>query len=449
MKWASLSRKRNAEKKVAVTPEKRGAKETTDQPVKRARGRPRKDAAVHGGSSKMRTPSTPSPPSSAKREVAEEAKSEVALEEDRAALTAGTNGTTLTSSIAGSVAGNERPTVAGPPSSSTDCGNCISCADMRKFGGPGLRKQACRQSVGAPKRALLNVMNNADGESAALATTDAMDAVGSPRSEHPSGKFSHGKTYSCRMCGRDYCSPDAVRKHCRKQHPDWLRMLGQGHVQSYCTVIDSDRGAMKRVVEHEPDRREANPTPPDRLEANRTPPATLTVEETDHGCSGTQGELPPFAGLVSESAVPTVAVQGMLPPFAGLVSHGATPSTSALVAGPALAFEVGEAVSMVELTSMGSSAAKASEAHQEDKSVRAAAELLEQERKTVLHRPMAAQVMPNPFTSQLPRGASESDGCWRPNLMALPFQGVVVPLANAMPMPNAKLGPKHAIPRVE
>lgn len=45
--------------------------------------------------------------------------------------------------------------------------------------------------------------------------------------------------YLCRRCYKEYASTDAVRKHARQQHHDWLREQGQGCPSLYCTVIEA------------------------------------------------------------------------------------------------------------------------------------------------------------------------------------------------------------------
>mmetsp|Transcript_18028 Transcript_18028/g.38722 ORF Transcript_18028/g.38722 Transcript_18028/m.38722 type:complete len:222 (-) Transcript_18028:179-844(-) len=42
--------------------------------------------------------------------------------------------------------------------------------------------------------------------------------------------------FYCRFpgCGRGYASTDAVRKHCRQRHLEWLRRLGHGTPALYC-----------------------------------------------------------------------------------------------------------------------------------------------------------------------------------------------------------------------
>lgn len=48
-----------------------------------------------------------------------------------------------------------------------------------------------------------------------------------------------GRSYLCRKCGREYASTDAVRKHARMNHLEWLRAQGQGCPSLYCTVVDA------------------------------------------------------------------------------------------------------------------------------------------------------------------------------------------------------------------
>lgn len=48
-----------------------------------------------------------------------------------------------------------------------------------------------------------------------------------------------GRSYVCRKCHREYASTDAVRKHCRQNHAEWLRERGQGCPTLYCTVVDA------------------------------------------------------------------------------------------------------------------------------------------------------------------------------------------------------------------
>ena len=48
-----------------------------------------------------------------------------------------------------------------------------------------------------------------------------------------------GRAYLCKRCGREYASTDAVRKHARQNHGDWLREMGQGSPLLYCTPVDN------------------------------------------------------------------------------------------------------------------------------------------------------------------------------------------------------------------
>ena len=53
-----------------------------------------------------------------------------------------------------------------------------------------------------------------------------------------------GKPYQCNRCGRGYAyaSTDAVRKHARQNHRDWLKEQGQGCPSLYCTVVEAGNG---------------------------------------------------------------------------------------------------------------------------------------------------------------------------------------------------------------
>ena len=47
-----------------------------------------------------------------------------------------------------------------------------------------------------------------------------------------------GKSYACNHCNRAYASTDAVRKHARQNHPEWLKAQGLGCPSLYCTLIE-------------------------------------------------------------------------------------------------------------------------------------------------------------------------------------------------------------------
>ena len=69
----------------------------------------------------------------------------------------------------------------------------------------------------------------------------------SSRSTSPasSGGSASGKSYLCNHCGREYASTDAVRKHARQNHPEWLKAQGQGCPSLYCTVVEATGPADK------------------------------------------------------------------------------------------------------------------------------------------------------------------------------------------------------------
>ena len=59
-----------------------------------------------------------------------------------------------------------------------------------------------------------------------------------------------GRSYICRKCHREYASTDAVRKHCRQNHSEWLREQGQGCPTLYSTVIDAPPATFDALVPH-------------------------------------------------------------------------------------------------------------------------------------------------------------------------------------------------------
>ena len=69
----------------------------------------------------------------------------------------------------------------------------------------------------------------ADGASSAPASASAMASRGV-------GPSSTAARFYCRYpkCGKGYASTDAVRKHCRQRHLEWLRRLGHGCPALYC-----------------------------------------------------------------------------------------------------------------------------------------------------------------------------------------------------------------------
>jgi len=75
--------------------------------------------------------------------------------------------------------------------------------------------------------------------------------AGSSRSSSPSVGVS-GKLFICRKCHREYASTDAVRKHARQTHAEWIKAQGQGCPSLYCMVVDtgaaSDAGPLRQVT---------------------------------------------------------------------------------------------------------------------------------------------------------------------------------------------------------
>ena len=81
-----------------------------------------------------------------------------------------------------------------------------------------------------------------------VASTSRPSSANGPDSSSSSRSTSPGvpgRSYRCKACGREYASTDAVRKHARQNHTEWLREMGQGSPLLYCTPIDNaDKATM-------------------------------------------------------------------------------------------------------------------------------------------------------------------------------------------------------------
>lgn len=58
-----------------------------------------------------------------------------------------------------------------------------------------------------------------------------------PRAQKRRGVADRASRFACNFpgCGKAYGCPDAVRKHCRKKHSEWLRSLGSVGPAGYCS----------------------------------------------------------------------------------------------------------------------------------------------------------------------------------------------------------------------
>jgi hypothetical protein len=61
-----------------------------------------------------------------------------------------------------------------------------------------------------------------------------------------------GRTFQCLRCRREYASTDAVRKHARQNHGEWLREQGQGSPALYCKSLDSPVTATENAPKRPP-----------------------------------------------------------------------------------------------------------------------------------------------------------------------------------------------------
>ena len=104
------------------------------------------------------------------------------------------------------------------------------------------------------------------------------DSSSSPWGKHPNGMK---REYTCSFdgCAKSYATQGALRKHARKQHPEWVRRLGDGRVNG--------TDAMNTTVAVEQDRcaeevHQTTATPPSATNAfsSATAQASITEEQT-------------------------------------------------------------------------------------------------------------------------------------------------------------------------
>ena len=87
-------------------------------------------------------------------------------------------------------------------------------------------------ALGESSKDLLSPSVKESQRSAEGRSAKADPSVGTPRVEAEARS-----RFVCNHdgCGKGYASVDAVRKHCRQRHLEWLQALGQGHSSLYCS----------------------------------------------------------------------------------------------------------------------------------------------------------------------------------------------------------------------
>ena len=58
--------------------------------------------------------------------------------------------------------------------------------------------------------------------------------------------------FQCLQCAKLYGSTDAARKHCRKNHAEWLETLPHGDYRYFCTAVKADGAARSLPPDGEP-----------------------------------------------------------------------------------------------------------------------------------------------------------------------------------------------------
>ena len=108
-------------------------------------------------------------------------------------------------------------------------------ADMQKVKEEAAQDPPAETAAEAAIRSLLDLGRR---------TVSAAPAPRAERRQSPSsgalkrrGVADRASQFTCRHvgCGKAYGCPDAVRKHCRKAHQEWLRSLGHVGPAGYCS----------------------------------------------------------------------------------------------------------------------------------------------------------------------------------------------------------------------
>ena len=108
-------------------------------------------------------------------------------------------------------------------------------ADMQKVKEEAAQEPPAETAAEAAIRSLLDLRQG----SVAAAPAPRAERRQSPSSGplKRRGVADRASQFTCRHlgCGKAYGCPDAVRKHCRKAHQDWLRSLGHVGPAGYCS----------------------------------------------------------------------------------------------------------------------------------------------------------------------------------------------------------------------
>ena len=109
-------------------------------------------------------------------------------------------------------------------------------ADMQKVKEEAAQESPAETAADAAIRSLLDLRQ---GSVAGLPSAPRSERRHSPSSGalKRRGVADRATQFTCRHlgCGKAYGCPDAVRKHCRKAHQDWLRSLGHVGPADYCS----------------------------------------------------------------------------------------------------------------------------------------------------------------------------------------------------------------------
>jgi hypothetical protein len=154
--------------------------------------------------------------------------------------------------------------------------------------------------------------------------------------------------YRCLRCGREYASTDAVRKHARQNHGEWLKEQGTGATSLYCVPVAAEGGSPTAA-----DASSTNSVASYSSAASSASSQSLRTPGIDAGMrtAGTVLATPPPAG-----SAPAPAAAASAGGHASS-SSGGGPVTASLVANVTSATRVASTVAAAVVANTATSAA--------------------------------------------------------------------------------------------
>ena len=187
----------------------------------------------------------------------------------------------------------------------------------------------------------------------------SFDATSS-RSTSPASSGSGGnKSYLCNRCGREYASTDAVRKHARQNHPDWLKEQGQGCPSLYCTAVEATGPTVAPTAAEAVKAAMAPGVVKGEFMGASTPPTVATAVPPPVAAA-------PVPTVVAVAPVPTRPVAAPVPALSVSAATGALPPAPFSPADPSAAHLLMNAAESCLALSMAAHADDADDDYDDD-----------------------------------------------------------------------------------